>query len=66
MNNRIGPDMLEFHDDDEDYDDDWACTHCGGEGFQENDDPLWHGFDKGLIPCRACDGTGEREHQTIF
>lgn len=49
------------------YDDDeWACTHCGGDGMQENDDPLWHGFDKAEIPCECCAGTGLRKHQTVF
>ena len=47
-------------------DDELECTMCGGEGFEENDDPLWYGFDKGLIECRACGGTGDRKHQTIF
>ena len=50
--------------DDYDQDDD-PCTWCGGEGVQENDDPLWYG-DKDEIPCRCCDGTGLRSHQTIF
>lgn len=53
-------------DDDDDPDADWACTFCGGDGFEENDDPLWYGFDVAEIPCRACDGTGERKQQTIF
>lgn len=30
----------DFYDDDE-----LECTWCGGEGIQENDDPLWHGFE---------------------
>lgn len=55
---------------DDDYDDEygmeWACTRCGGEGIQENDDPLWHGFDTPFIDCEACNGTGERKHQTVF
>jgi len=53
---------------DDDYEDDeeWCCTWCSGEGVQENDDPLWHGFDTDWIPCECCGGTGLRKHQTIF
>jgi len=51
----------------DDYDDDeLECTWCGGDGMQENDDPLWHGFDVAEIPCECCSGTGLRKHQTIF
>ena len=50
----------------EDCDDELACTWCGGDGVQENDDPLWHGFDTDWIPCECCGGTGLRKHQTIF
>lgn len=55
-------------DEDDDYfdDDELECTWCGGEGMQENDDPLWHGFDVDFIPCECCNGTGLRKHQTIF
>lgn len=48
-------------DDDEDL-----CTWCGGDGEQENDDPLWHGFDVDFIPCECCGGTGLRKFQTVF
>lgn len=50
----------------DDYDDELDCTWCGGEGIQENDDPLWYGFDRDWIPCQCCDGTGLRSRQTIF
>lgn len=55
-------------EDDEDFKDgdDLECTWCGGEGTQENDDPLWYGFDVDFVPCECCDGTGLRKHQTIF
>lgn len=53
-------------DDFDDDPDDLDCTFCGGDGIEENDDPLWYGFDRDWIPCRACDGTGSRKHQTIF
>ena len=61
----------EFYDyylDEEDYwdDDELECTWCGGDGVQENDDPLWYGFDTDWIPCECCGGTGLRSHQTIF
>lgn len=49
------------------YDDQWACTRCGGEGRIESDDPFWDDADEfGEIECWACSGTGERQHQTIF
>lgn len=48
------------------YDEELACTWCCGDGFQENDDPLWHGFDVDFVPCECCGGTGLRKHQTVF
>lgn len=52
----------DFYDDD----DELECTWCGGEGIQDNDDPLWYGFDRDWIPCQCCSGTGLRKHQTVF
>lgn len=46
--------------------DELECTWCAGTGMQENDDPLWYGFDRDEIPCECCNGTGLRKHQTIF
>jgi DnaJ-class molecular chaperone len=59
-----GGDPIPF--DEWDYYDELDCTWCGGEGIQENDDPLWHGFDVDYIPCQCCNGTGLRRYQTIF
>lgn len=58
----------DFYDDDyEDYDDNWSCTHCGGGGYCQVDDPLWDDCDEfGYGPCKYCSGTGERRHQTVF
>lgn len=61
---RIGPDLMEVWEEDADPDDDWACTFCGGDGTQETDDYFEDGAD--IVDCRACGGTGERKHQTIF
>lgn len=61
-----GGDKIPPEDWDFEYDDELDCTWCGGEGIEENDDPLWWGFDRAWIPCQACNGTGKREHQTIF
>ena len=47
-----------------DYDADYDCTHCGGEGWQESDDPMWDQSD--IIACVACNGTGLRKHQWLF
>jgi DnaJ-class molecular chaperone len=56
------PDEADYEEDKE-----WACTWCGGDGVQDNDDPLWYGFDTAWwIPCEYCGGTGLRKHQTIF
>lgn len=51
-------------DDHPEWPDDNDCTYCGGEGWQESDDPLWDGADE--VPCRACGGSGERRHQSVF
>ena len=51
---------------DEDQDD-YGCTHCGGEGFKQVDDPLWDDCDEfGWGPCDSCAGTGLRSRQTVF
>jgi DnaJ-class molecular chaperone len=50
---------------DDDFMDDLDCTHCGGEGEQENDDPLRYG-DVWMVPCVACRGTGNRRDQWLF
>lgn len=51
----------------DDYDDGLDCTHCGGTGEAEVDDPLWDECDRwGYGPCRSCHGTGERRHQWVF
>lgn len=51
----------------EDYDDGLACTHCGGEGYCQVDDPLWDDCDEyGYGPCMYCGGTGDRDQQTVF
>lgn len=59
----IHDDLDELTDYDE-YDDEPTCSWCGGEGIQENDDPLWYGFDRDWIPCEACNGRGHG--QTIW
>jgi hypothetical protein len=54
----------------EDYEDDYErlnCTHCGGEGYCQVDDPFWDDCDEfGYGPCTYCDGTGDRDHQKVF
>lgn len=58
-----------YEDDDwDDYDeDDTNCTHCGGEGYAEVDDPLWDDCDEfGYGPCGSCNGTGLRSQQWVF
>jgi hypothetical protein len=52
---------------DDEFDDGWLCTHCGGEGWAQVDDPFWDECDEyGYGDCPACSGTGERRHQTVF
>lgn len=49
-----------------DFEDEWDCTHCGGEGTCEDGaDPLL------TCPyephaCHACNGSGKRRDQVIF
>lgn len=53
----------------DDYDDDPGCTWCGGDGWTDCSDPLagcWAKCDGEWCPCRACRGTGRREHQVVF
>lgn len=48
-------------------DDDFACTHCGGEAFREVDDIWWDDCDQfGWGPCTSCHGTGLRSRQWVF
>lgn len=59
---------VDFWPDDLDYEDgDWACTHCGGEGWREVDDLMWDDCDEwGYGPCTSCNGTGDRRKQWVF
>lgn len=43
---------------------DLPCSHCGGDCIQENPDYPLYGDEH--ENCGACNGTGERKHQTIF
>lgn len=65
--NRItDAEMGECYDDDE-YDDEYSCTHCGGEAYREVDDIWWDDCDEyGWGPCSSCRGTGLRKHQWVF
>lgn len=57
---------IELEDDDfEDFDPDGACTWCCGDGLQEGDRLGWD-VPGELVPCRACDGTGNRSAQVVF
>jgi DnaJ-class molecular chaperone len=60
----LRPDEI-IEGDEDDWDpDELDCTFCGGEGIEENDDPLW--YDGDWITCRACGGSGKRSDQTLF
>lgn len=64
---RLEANADEDDDDFDHYDEDYACTHCGGEGFREVNDPLWDYCDEfGYGPCGSCDGTGLRSRQWVF
>lgn len=43
----------------------WHGHLVRGDGWMENDDPVFYGHNRD-IPCSACGGTGERDHQTVF
>ena len=61
------PDRFDVTYDEWDDDEDLGCTHCGGEGYAEVDDPLWDDCDEfGWGPCSSCRGTGQRRHQWVF
>lgn len=63
----IPPPTEPFDDGWDEGDDDFSCTHCGGEGFREVDDIWWDDCDEfGWGPCRSCDGTGLRSRQWVF
>ena len=54
-------------DGEDEYDEEWACTWCGGEGIADDLDPLENDCDMyGVGRCPCCNGTGLRKHQTIF
>lgn len=58
------PDEWEY-----DYDENGACTMCGGDGYVECWDPIQcclpHTRD-GYCPCGACNGSGLAKDQTIW
>lgn len=57
----------QFDDDWDEEDDDFGCTHCGGEGFREVDDIWWDDCDEfGWGPCTSCSATGLRSRQWVF
>ena len=52
-----------------DFDEDWACTHCAGEGLVECDDWIqctYRGCDGEMHPCTACRGSGLGKDQSIW
>lgn len=60
-----------FYPDSEDecYDDDPSCTHCGGDQWAECDDPLQcldSRCDGREHPCPACHGTGLSKDQWLW
>ena len=62
------PDRFDVsYDEYDDGDDDYGCTHCGGEGYREVEDPMWDECDAfGFGPCTSCRGTGKRGQQWVF
>lgn len=58
---------MEEYDDDDFYDDDLDCFHCGGEGFIEGSemgDPMWYDDDE-WYKCFSCGGSGNRADMTV-
>lgn len=59
-------DMLDRAFDGDDFDDDTACTHCGGEGLcMDGADPLGNCPDE-AHRCHACGGSGRGSDQTLW
>lgn len=51
---------------DDDWGEEWACTHCGGDGLCcDGADPLGNCPDD-YHRCHACHGSGRRKDQTLF
>jgi len=44
--------------------DDNECLVCGGEGFTDNPDPLWYGFNVEMVRCTSCNGSGLAKDMT--
>lgn len=64
-----GPGYDEFGDQYDDGQYDGYCTFCGGEGWDECDDPYQctsEHLSSGLCPCKACGGSGNATDQTIW
>ncbi len=60
---------MSTNDSDDDYeyeccDGEGSCLVCGGEGFIDNPDPLWYGFDRAEIKCTSCGGSGLAKDMT--
>lgn len=54
------------YEDDEMWDPEHDCTHCGGDGIcEDGSDPLLTCPDDPHA-CHACRGSGDRKDQTIF
>lgn len=77
MNNRekerelelAAPDANEDDYDDGEYDQDRFCSHCGGEGTTECNDPIecMDRHDKfGWCHCKYCGGSGLAKDQTVW
>ena len=47
----------------------YECDHCGGEAFDECDDPIQctaSACDGEVCPCSACGGTGNGCRQVVW
>lgn len=58
--------MADLSEEDFELDDEFDCTHCGGEGTcDDGSDPLGD-CDDLPHPCHACGGSGRRSDQVVF
>ena len=56
-----------FDHEPDDFDDEWECLFCCGDGWLDGyeEDPLW--FEPGEMDrCPSCYGTGKRKDMTIW
>lgn len=68
MSEHAQPDDVPDEYDDPGYEDDRRCYWCGGDGWDECDDPIQctNEHQYGLCRCSSCGGSGLAKDMTIW